>query len=279
MKFKILGDSSTDINKEIAKRVDVTLVPLTMEIDGIRYIDDENLDIEEYMKKANESANVPKTSCPSPEDYMRNFEGDADNIFVITISGKLSGSYNAAELGKQLYLEEHPDTNIHVFDSKSASSGEVAIALYIKDCIDEGNTYQEIVDKTEKFIKEMGTIFVLEKIDHLYKAGRMSMLKTSIAKVLNIKLVLTSNDEGEIKLVNQARGVKKALSKMIDSLAEVGKLDENKRLIIAHCQAAKRALDIKLKIEQKYKFKEILIVEMHGLSSNYSNLGGVVIAF
>lgn len=279
MNYKIVADSSTDLTKEMKENLKVELVPLTMEVGGVRYVDDESLNISHYMKMANDSEAVPKTACPSPDQYMTAYQGEEECVFVVTLSSKLSGSYDSAVLAKKLFKEDHGDKKIHVFNSKSASSAQVGIVLKIKEYADQGLDYKTIIEKVNEYIRQQTTVFVLEKIEHLQKAGRLSKLATTIVNVLNIKLVLKDDGHGEIQKYTQARGVNKAITKMINSLAEVGTVTKDKFIVVAHCEAKERALEIKRMIEQKYNFREIIVVPMRGLSSNYANIGGIVMAF
>jgi DegV family protein with EDD domain len=258
MKYKIIGDSSCDVTDAMREVMNIELVPLTLEVDGIRYVDNDELDVANYLEKANSSSMVPKSSCPSPDDYMKAIEGEEEAVFIITLSSELSGSYGSAML---------------------AVSAEVLIALKVQECIEAGMEFEEIVKIGEKFREEMQTIFVLEKIDHLQKAGRMSKMKATIANVLKIKLILQATDKGEIDLVSQARGTKKVIDKMIQTIGELGTVTKDKVIVVAHCQAQERGEQVKEKIQELYDFKEVILIAMKGLSSNYANIGGIVIAY
>jgi len=279
MRYKIVADSSTDVNQEMQERMNIQLAPLTLEIDGVRFIDDETFNVPEYLDLTEKSPNVPKSACPSPDDYLKAYHGDEDGVFVITLSSELSGSYSTAILAKELLEEEDSTKKVHVFDSKSACAGQVAIALKVQEYIEADLDFEDIVEKVEAYITQMATVFVLEKIEHLQKNGRMTKMKATIVNVLNIKLVLIANDNGEIQLYSQARGTKKAIDKMIQSFNDVGTVSKDKFIVIAHVEAEERAIMIKEKIAALYDFKEIFIVKTKGLSSNYANKGGIVIAF
>ena len=279
MKYKIVADSSTDLVPELMQNMNLEFAPLTLEVDGVRYVDDESIDIPAYLDAANSSPIGPKSACPSPDDYLSKYKGDHEGVFVVTLSSALSASYSTAVLAKDLLKEEDENMKVHVFDSRSASAGQVALTLKIQDCIDAGMAFEDIVETVEKYKDEMKTVFVLEKIDHLQKAGRLSKMKLTLANVLNIKLVLMANEEGEINLHSQARGTKKALDKMITSFKEVGTVSSDKRCVVAYCQAKERALKVCETIRELYDFKEVIAVPMKGLSSNYANVGGIVIGF
>lgn len=279
MKYKIVGDSSTDVTLDMRKAMNITIAPLTLEIEGVRYVDDDTFDVDAYLAKTNTSNQMPKSSCPSPDDYLSAFRGDEDCVFGITLSSSLSGSYSSAMLAKSLFEEENTITKVHVFDSKSAASAQVAIAFKIDECAKNGMNFEQIVDTVESYIKDMVTVFVLEKIDHLQKTGRMSKTKATIANVLNIKLVLKADDNGEIELITQARGMNKAIDKMIDAMGDLTTNHSQKVAYIAYCQNRERGEAIKKQMQERYKFKDIILIPTKGLSSNYANSGGIIIAF
>jgi DegV family protein with EDD domain len=204
---------------------------------------------------------------------MAAYEGDAEHVYVVTLSGKLSGSYNSAVLASQLYNEEHEDNKqIHVFNSKSASIGETLIGLKIQEMEESGLSFEEVVTQVEDYISSMNTFFVLETLE----AGRLSNLKALVANTLNIKPVMGSTKEGMIQQLGQARGMKKALNKMVEDMLKVTKNCENKVLAIAHCNCPERAQFVKEAVEKVAKFKKI--VNTAGVSSMYANDGGLIMA-
>ena len=124
----------------------------------------------------------------------------------------------------------------------------------------------------------MNTFFVLETLETLRKAGRLSNLKALVANTLNIKPVMGSTKEGMIQQLGQARGMKKALNKMVEDMLKVTKNCENRVLAIAHCNCPERAEFVKEAIEKVAKFKKIVIVNTAGVSSMYANDGGLIMA-
>lgn len=278
MKFKIIADSSCDLTDEMKKNMNVEIVPLTLRLEDKEYIDNESLDIKEYIKNMEECKTSPKTSCPSPSDFMKKYEGD-ESIFVITLSSKLSGTYQSAIIAKDMYLEKNKDKFIHVFDSLSASSGESLICKNIYELIQNGADEAEVVQKITEFISKMKTFFLLESLEHLAKAGRLHPLIVKIASVLDIKPIMGSDGFGNIKLVEKHRGYNRAFSKFIEVIGKEADDFSDKILAIAHCNNIENALILKEEAQKKYNFKEIFIVEMAGLSTTYSDNRGLVIAF
>ena len=137
---------------------------------------------------------------------MEEYHCDAEHVYAVTLSAELSGSYNSAVLGKNLYEEEYGEKDIYVFNSRSASVGETLIGLKIAECEEKGMSFQEVIETVESYIEEQHTYFVLETLDTLKKNGRLKGLKAVVATALNIKPVMGSTPEGSIQQLSQARG-------------------------------------------------------------------------
>src|SRR3712207_878944 len=278
MDIKIVTDSGCDLSQELKENMNVEAVPLTLQLEDKEYIDDENLDILKYIKDMAECKTSPKTACPSPQDYMESYKGN-EKVFVVPLSSKLSGSYNSAVLAKNLFLEEINNKFIHVFDSVTASVGQTVIALKINELSKLNLGEIDIVEKINKYISEMKTFFLLESLDHLAKAGRLNPIIAKVANMLSIKPIMGSNDDGTIRMVEKTRGYKKAFKRFIDIIGEEGSNLEQKVLGIAHCNCLERALKFKEEVLKRYNCKDIVVVEMSGLSTTYADNGGLVIAF
>lgn len=278
MNYKIVGDSCCDLPESLRKDKHFSLVPLTLMVDEYTIVDDETFNQKDFIKKVSESANGAKSACPSPERYMNEYMEENTDIYVITLSANLSGSYDSAYLGKRLYEEDGGKNRIHIFNSKSASSGEVKIAMKIKELVEAGRKFEEVVEEVEKFISDMRTYFVLETLEPLRKNGRLSKMQAILATTLNIKPIMSDDGDGNIQKLGQARGIDKALGKMVEHIKEATKNISEKELIIAHCNCVERAQRVKESILAVMQPKQIIIVETAGVSTLYANDGGIVIA-
>ncbi|MCT4564220.1 MAG: DegV family protein [Maledivibacter sp.] len=278
MNIKIIGDSCFDMNKELKKISEICLAPLKISIGEKVFRDDENLDQKNLLVSMKKSDKPPKTASPSPNDFLDRFKGKED-VFVVTLSSQLSGSYNSAVLARQMYLEESKDKFIHVFDSLSASVGQTLVGLKIMELSKLNYKTHQVVEKVDEYIKDMKTLFVLESLDNLIKAGRINKIVAKLATAFSIKPIMGSTDKGTISLVEKARGSKKALRRLVELIEEQGEKIEEKILGIAHCNCLDRAQKLKGEIMQRYNFKDIIIVETAGISTVYANDGGIVIAF
>ena len=183
MSFHIVCDSCTDLTKEDFDRGCFTWIPLTLIVDGQEILDDETFDQADFLKKVAESTGEVKSACPAPEQYMEAYD-KADDIYVVTLSAQLSGSYNSAVLGKNLYEEEKGKKNIYVFNSRGASTTQFLIAQKIYEYASGGMEFQEVVMKVEEYISTQRTYFVLETLEVLRRNGRLSGLTATLAGAL-----------------------------------------------------------------------------------------------
>lgn len=278
MDYNIVVGSSCDFNDKYDSEINNSKVPFTITIDDVSYVDDEGFTGNKIVEKMKQSVQAIKTACPSPNDFMEKYK-HSEIVFVVTISSKLSGTYNSAMTAKNMYLEQFEDKVIHVFDSLSAAIGETMIVIKIKELIDENNSIKEIVEHVDNYINELKTIFVLENLDNLIKNGRMNRLKGKFAQFLHIKPILSDDGSGEIKMLDKCRGTKSALKKLVDNIGIQGVVHENKKIGIVHCNAPEKAKYVKKLIEERYIFKEIIIAEANGLSAVYADDGGIIVAY
>lgn len=277
MNYRIIVDSCGELTEDMRTSEAFEAAALTMEVGGERIVDDETFDQASFLAKIDASLECAKSSCPSPDAYMEKYHCDAERVYVVTLSAELSGSYNSAELGKNLYYEEYGEKQIHVFNSKSASVGETLIALKIEECEKAGMTFEQVIETVDSYIENQHTYFVLENLDTLRKNGRLTGIKSLVAGALNIKPVMASTPEGTICQIGKSRGMKKALTKMVESV-EAGAVDtKNKILAISHCNCKERALAVEQMIREKLDVKESIILDTAGISSMYANDGGIIV--
>ena len=277
MSYRIVVDSCGEFTDEMAKDPHFVHAALNLEIDGEHFVDDETFDRLHFLDLVAKSPNCPKSSCPSPEVYMDAFDCGADHLYAVTLSAELSGSYNSAVLGQNLYLEEHPDAKVHVFNSCSASVGQSLLAKKIQECEEAGMEFEEVIKTVEAYKAERQTYFVLESLDHLRKNGRLSAVKAFVASALNIKPVMEGTKQGVIIQAGQARGMQKALRMMVELFVERMHNPEEKTVAIVHCNNEARAEFVKDEIEKRVKVKEIIILPSSGVSTLYAAQGGIIL--
>ena len=277
MSYRIIVDSCGELTDEMKKSGMYKSAPLSMEVNGTHVADDNTFDQARFLRLLAESPHCPRSSCPSPEEYMSLYDCGADRVYVVTLSSELSGSYNSAELGRKLFEEEHSDKKIYVFNSRSASVGETLIAMKIRECEERGMDFEEVKECVESYIKGQNTYFVLENLDTLRKNGRLTGIKSLVASALNIKPVMGSTPAGTICQLGQARGIKRALDKMTDHIVQNAESPEEKVLGIAHCNCPERAEKVREILLGKLKVKSSFIVNTAGISTISPNDGGIIV--
>lgn len=276
MSYKIVVDSCCELPETYKNDSRFEIVPLGLEVGDYIIQDDENFNQREFLQKVAAYPLCPKSSCPSPERFREAYHDGADEIYVVTLSSHLSGSYNSAELGKSLYSEKYGEKKIHVVDSESASCGETQLVEKIVACKEAGLGFEETVKAVETFKRKMRTYFVLDNLETLRKNGRLSSVKALVATTLNIKPVMVGN-LGVIEQKGQAIGINKALAKMADCIVGDVENPEERTLMITHCNCPERAAFMRGLMEKRASYKSVLVMDTAGVSSMYANDGGVIV--
>ena len=277
MDYKIICDSCCDIPSEMYADPHFAFIPLTLYVGDNIIVDDETFDQASFLKLVDETETASRSACPSAGDYMESYEkADADMIFVVTLSKELSGSYNAARLGKDMYIEEHGKKNILVINSMSASSGEGIIAIKLKEMCERGMKFHDIKEEIGQFVSKLKTWFVLETLDTFEKNGRLSGLKYKLVTALDIKPIMMGVN-GIIEQAGMGRGINMALKNMVKLMKKFYTDPQDREVCIAHCNNAERAEFVKNLLKEKLGFKKTYIVETKGVSSLYANDGGIIV--
>ncbi len=276
MSYKIVADSCCEFPWAYGTDPRYEIVPLGLEVGDELIMDDEGFDQGYFLKRVAASPKCPKSFCPSPEKFRDSYRTDAENVFVFTLSSKLSGSYNSAEVGKKLYREEYGEKNIFVCDSESASCGETQLALKAAKWSEEGLPFDEICRKLTEYRDKMKTYFVLDNLETLRKNGRLSRVKALAASTLSIKPVMGST-KGEIIQLGQAIGIKKGLAKMADYVVKEAVRPQERTLMVTHCNCPERAESVKEMILSKIHVEDVVVMDTRGVSSMYANDGGVIV--
>ncbi len=277
MSYKIVVDSCCELPEKLKTDPRFESVPLTLIVgDSYEQPDDETFNQREFLDVVAACPTCPKSACPSPERYLEAYRTEAEHVYAVTLSSQLSGSYNSAVLGKNLYHDAYGEKDIYVVDSRSASCGETQIVYKIMEYEEAGLSFAEITEKIEQYVKEMNTYFVLENLETLRKNGRLSKVKAFVASTLNIKPLMGA-DNGSIVQLGQGIGMKKALAKLVDAAVSNVKDAQTRRLMITHCNNPSGAESVRKNIEERLNVKEVVIMDTAGISSMYANDGGVIV--
>ena len=275
---KIIADSSCDLEstENIVHGVDLGVVPLKILVEDKEFVDDSNLNLDEMLETLANTKEKSSTACPSPMEFEEAF-GDADEVFVVTITSQLSGCYNSGVLAKNMYQEKYPDRKVYVFDSLSTSGEMILIINKIAQLVVTDKSFEEIVEEVEEYRKNTNTACLLYSIDNLVKNGRVNKLVGAALNVLGIKIIARASEEGTIQPVNKARGKDKAYKAMLKEFEEKGY--KGGKVEICHCKNEEGALYLKNKILELYPSAQINIRNAHGLVSYYAENQGIVVGF
>lgn len=271
---QLIVDSSCEFNEGMIKSMELSTVPFKITMGGETFVDDEILNMDEFLHTMKNSSDVIRTACPSPDDYYRCMKGD--EIFVITLTSGLSGTYQSAMIARDMYLEEHPDAKIHVFDSGSATAGETGLGLIIEGLNMLGRDFDEIVEITERFKENSITLMALSSLTNLARNGRIPKIAGKLSRVLNIKLI-AKNVEGKIAPINLERGVKKTLDALVKKCQELSDASAKYAIVISQVNAVEIAKNLREKLLEIFPDRLVEITSMRGLSSTYAEEGGVVV--
>lgn len=279
MKYGIVVDSGCDLtslNPEVAHKIDFTRAALKLDVGDKEFIDDFNLNIEEFMKEMYAYKGKTGSAAPSPGDFLHAFE-KSEYVFAITITGALSGTYASAQSAAEMFKEQYPDRKIHLIDSKSAGPEITLIVKKLTEYMTQDMSFEEIVQSIENYRKHTHLLFVLKSLDNLVKNGRISKLQGSMAGILGIKILGTATDEGTLDLLQKCRGKMTAYDKAIEEMFSRGY--SGGKVIITHSFASDVAEYMASKIKSQFSNCDIEIMRTSGLCSYYAEQGGILISF
>lgn len=284
MSYKIIADSCCDLTAEMKEWSNLTVIPLTLQIGDYVIQDDENFNQDDFIRRMTSSKELAKSACPSPDAFAKACEGDEDEVYILTITDKLSGCYNSALQGVALYKDEHPESTkkIHVFNSLATSGLETIMAYKIKELADKGTAFDELVKTVEDFcVNDCFLYFHLESFDALKGNGRLFNLGAKVIEALRVKLICRRTDYGNISLAGKDLSENRILAKLA---AFVQKETEgcdlsDKMIIISHVCCEEKANNIAKLIREKCSYKNIIVLKASGLNSLYASNQGVLVSF
>ncbi|RYG71878.1 DegV family protein [Lentibacillus lipolyticus] len=281
MRVQLMTDGGADIPERLRNTLDVTVVPLYLHFQEQQYKTGVTIDAETFHRKLNETGELPRSSAPSPNDFYEAYkQADPDiPIIMLSMTKGLSSTFENAVTARNMLLEEEPAREIAVINTKTASCGIALLLAETKAKLEEGYTYQGLVDHLHERVEQTTTLFVLKSLENLILGGRLDKVKGTIAKTLNIKLLLQASDEGTIEVAEKVRGNKKALRRFVEQIGEWTTNTKDKIIVMSHCNAEDRAERVLEAIKNNYAFKEAYLTEMGPLISTYAGEGGLVISF
>lgn len=274
--IKIVTDSSADLPKEMIEKYNISVVPLTVTINGHDYQETKDITPQEFFSKMLSSEELPKTSQPSPAKFAESFSGfdEETEILCLTISSGLSGTYQSALLGKDLVK-----SNVTVFDTLAGSLSHGMQVMKAAQLVEQGKTMEEIVRSLEKYRESMNILVLLNTLENVVKGGRLSKFQGTLAKVLNIKVILERVEGGKIEILDKVRGKKKFQKRVVEIIQERGTDFPNTVFGITHTGNLEEVEEIKQEIQRLFNPKEILINYMGATMGTYAGKDGMIISF
>lgn len=272
MKRKIVADSSCDMWE--LNGVDFAVAPITISTDNKHYVDNQELDVHLMSEELAKYKGVSHTACPSVGSWLDCYEG-YDEVFVVTLTGAMSGTYNSAMTAKGIYEEENEDVKVHVFDSLSTGPEMRLLIEKLKEMIEEDLPFEEIVEKGQDYLNHSRLFFALKSLHNFAMNGRVSKAVASAIGVLNISIFATASEEGTIQQISKCRGEKKVVKSMIEHLENAGY--HGGKVRISHADNLKLAHNVRDKILELYPNADIIVYPMGGLCTYYAEIGGLLV--
>lgn len=272
--IKLIIDSSSNMKSDPDHNVEV--VPLTISFGGKDYIDDQNLNIREFLNDMNQNQIAGKTTCPSIQAWLNALEG-TEKAIIITMTSGMSGTFSSALQAKTMYEEKHPTSQIIVVDSRSAGPESTIVLHGVVKMIQGDIRFVDLEEVIAKFRMRTHLLFILQSLHNLSLNGRVSPVAAKVAGLLKINLIGTASKEGKLEPLTKARGMKKAIRELLKYMK-----DDNYHggeVIIDHCENEKDAEIIKDKILAEYPDAQVTIRPMRGLCSFYAEEGGIMVGF
>ena len=273
-KIKIVADSSADL---IAlDSADFDFAPMKVLTADREFTDDRNLDVAEMVSFLAKYKGKSKSSCPNVHDWLRAF-GDADEVYCITITSGLSGSYNSACLAKKEYEANNPGKRVFVLDTLSAGP-EMTLAVFkLEELVRNGLLFDEICERIAEYSKNTALIFMLKSLKNFANNGRVSPIIAKIVGIAGICIVGKASDEGTLETTHKCRGEVKSLITLVNDMEAHG--FKHGKVSIGHCQNPEGAERLRELITERFGEVEIEIHAFMGLCSFYAEKGGILVGF
>ena len=276
--WHLVSDSSCDLYEleGTEGKMDFATIPFSIRIGGKEYVDDENMNVGEMLEANETHSEMAQTACPSPEAWWEKFSAPGP-VIAFTISGALSGCYNSALIGRNMVLEDEPDKQIAVIDTK-ATGPEVSMLIWrARDLILAGKSFEEIEKDLNETADRIHTSFALISYHNLIKSGRVSRLIGFIAGHLGFWGIGMGDEKGEIVIRGKARGSKSMVRFLVEEISKVG--IAGKQIVISHCQNLKDAEALKKALEAAHAGIEVLVQAARGLDSFYAEREGLIVGY
>ncbi|MDE5866237.1 MAG: DegV family protein [Lachnospiraceae bacterium] len=260
--LRIITDSATDLPKSYIEEHKLHVIPTPVVIDDVDYFDGQTIQTGEFYTILDDIKRDVKTYHINPAMFTDAFTPYAqagDSIIYLCFSTGIAGTYNAANIAKDNVLDEYPDFDLTIIDSKSASIGFGLLVSKLVTMLEKGASKEEIIEAADYFISHIKHVFTVQTLAYLIKGGRLTKLKGTIAETLDMKPILTVDENGALSVLKTVRGRKKSLRSLIDYAKEKGYHLENQTIAICHGEDPESLNVVQSLIKEEFNPKSILI--------------------
>ena len=271
---KIVADSSADTLG--MEGVSFASAPLTILTEEKEYVDDAALDVAEMAEDLLRYNGKSSTACPGVGEWLKAF-GEAEEIFCVTITSNLSGSYNAATIAARDYMEAHPDRRVYVLDSLSTGPEMRLLLERLRNDVLAEMDFEAICEDVSAYSTRTGLLFVLESMKNLANNGRVSKLVAKAAGILGIRAVGKASDIGTLEMLDKCRGAKKVPSVVVEHMQAQGYAGGAVR--ISHVGNEEAARNLWDAIVAQFPAASIEVYPARGLCSFYAEKGGLLVGY
>ncbi|WJH33224.1 DegV family protein [Paenibacillus aurantius] len=277
-RIRLVTDSTADIPAEIREALGIEMVPLKVHFGTETYQDAVTLQSGPFYEKLAQSSTLPTTSQPSPVDFLETYKRLAQEpgvqIISIHLASALSGTYQSAVLAKSL-LEEKAD--ITIVDSRSASYGFGCLVVKAAEAARDGKSLEECLALIHRLRDDYGLFFLVDTLEYLQKGGRIGKAAALFGSLLNIKPILSLDEEGQVYSVDKVRGHKKAMGRIVELLKERPKLNGEVEVIIAHANAPAYAEELSALVGQHFNVKSVAYTPLGPVIGTHTGPGTVAV--
>lgn len=274
MKRKLVTDSAA--NLLTLPGADFAAPPMRIQSAAQTYVDDEALDVKAMLDELGATKGRTRTSCPSPQAWLEAFD-DAEEVYCVTITSALSGSYNAAQAAARQYLEAHPERRVLLIDSLSAGPEMTLLVEELRSLISGSLTFEQIEAAIRDYHARTSLMFCLQSLRMLAQNGRVNPALAALMGMLSIRMVGRASDQGTLEPFAKCRGDQKALTAMVEEAKQRGYTGD--KMVIAHCENEKMANDLRGQLLALFPNAPIRVTTCRGLCAYYAERGGLMVGF
>lgn len=280
MNVQIVIDSASDLPKDIQKQYDIEAVPLIVHLDDEDFLDGETIQ-SKTVYQAMRDGKSPKTAQATPDSFQKVFTDQVEQgkaVVYLGFSSELSGTYQSAVIAKEEVLEQHPNADIYVIDTKAASMGCGLIAYEAAELAHQGADIQDILDAANHYVNNIEHIFTVDDLEYLYRGGRVSRTQAFVGSLLKIKPLLHV-EEGKLVPLEKIRGSKKVLRRMVDLMKERGHDFDQQTIAITHGDDEENAQKLKELIQEELNPKNVIVHSIGAAIGAHAGPGTIALFF